>query len=147
MGSLSHSRNEAVPTMSSKQRLLATMKEVMPPTPRRDVPRNLKNYFLCLLRKGDRWNETQDSPELMPQHLAFLREQLETRRFLLTGPVLPSQDQDQNDDLVGITILAAENLEEAQAIANQDPGAQAGRLKMEVRPVLLPSLDAVRVEY
>jgi uncharacterized protein YciI len=128
--------------MSSKQRLLATMKEAMPPTPRRDVPRNLKNYFLCLLRKGDRWNETQDSPELMPQHLAFLRQQLETRRFLLTGPVL-----DQNDDLVGITILTAESLEEAQAISNQDPGAQAGRLKIEVRPVLLPSLDKVQAEY
>jgi uncharacterized protein YciI len=123
------------------------MKEAMPPTPRRDVPRNLKSYFLCLLRKGDRWNETQDSPELMPQHLAFLREQLETRRFLVTGPVLAGPDTDQNDNLVGITILAAESLEEAQAIVNQDPGAQAGRLKMEIRPVLLPSLDAVRVEY
>jgi uncharacterized protein YciI len=118
------------------------MKQAMPPTPRRDIPRNLKNYYLCLLRKGDRWNETQDSPELMPQHLAFLREQLEARRFLLTGPIL-----DQNDDLVGITILTAENLEEAQTLANQDPGAQSGRLKMEVRPVLLPSLDAVRAEY
>ena len=128
--------------MSSKQWLLATMKQAMPPTPRRDIPRNLKNYYLCLLRKGDRWNETQDSPELMPKHLAFLREQLEARRFLLTGPIL-----DQNDDLVGITILTAENLEEAQTLANQDPGAQSGRLKMEVRPVLLPSLDTVRAEY
>jgi uncharacterized protein YciI len=107
-----------------------------------DVPRNLKGYFLCLLRKGPRWNETGDSPELMLQHLAFLRTQLEARKFLVAGPVV-----DNADDLVGITILEAASAEEAQTLANRDPGALAGRLKMEIRPVFLPSLDPVRVEY
>jgi|HubBroStandDraft_6_1064221.scaffolds.fasta_scaffold656410_2 uncharacterized protein YciI len=116
----------------------------MPPTPARlkDVPRNLKNYYLCLLHKGPQWNETNDSPELMLQHLAFLRSQLEARNFLVTGPVL-----DSSDDLVGISILDAPSAEEALKLANQDPGAQSGRLWMEIRPVLLPALDPVRVEY
>jgi uncharacterized protein YciI len=108
----------------------------------KDVPRNLKGYFLCLMRKGPQWNETGDSPELMLAHLAFLRTQLEARRFMITGPVV-----DNADDLVGITLLQAESLEEASQLANDDPGARAGRLKMELRPVFLPSLDAVRVEY
>jgi uncharacterized protein YciI len=116
----------------------------MPANPPRmkDVPRNLKGYFLCLLRKGPRWNETNDSPALMLQHLAYLRTQLEARKFLVAGPVV-----DGLDDLVGITILEAGSAAEALELANQDPGAVAGRLRMEVRPVFLPSLDAVRVEY
>jgi uncharacterized protein YciI len=107
-----------------------------------DVPRNLKSYFLCLLRKGPRWNETGDSPELMLEHLAFLRAQFEARKFLVAGPVV-----DNADDLVGISIIAAASAEEAQELANLDPGAVAGRLKMEIRPVFLPSLDGVRAEY
>ncbi len=115
----------------------------MPSPPRmKDVPRNLKGYFLCLLRKGPQWNETSDSPELMLEHLAFLRAQLEARRFLVAGPVV-----DGSDDLVGITILEAAGAAEALDLVNQDPGARAGRLRMEIRPVFLPSLDAVRVEY
>jgi uncharacterized protein YciI len=108
----------------------------------RDVPRNLKGYFLCLLRKGPQWNETNDSPELMLQHLAFLRTQLEARRFLIAGPVV-----DNADDLVGITLLDAVSAEEALKLVNEDPGARSGRLRMEIRPVFLPSLDGVRVEY
>jgi uncharacterized protein YciI len=108
----------------------------------KDVPRNLKGYFLCLLRKGPQWNETSDSPELMLQHLAYLRTQLEARKFMLAGPVV-----DGADDLVGITIIESSSADEAVRLANQDPGALAGRLKMEIRPVFLPSLDAVRVEY
>jgi hypothetical protein len=48
---------------------------------------------------------------------------------------------------VGISILDAPSAEEALKLANQDPGAQSGRLWMEIRPVLLPALDPVRVEY
>ena len=113
----------------------------MPPR-MKDVPRNLKGYFLCLLRKGPKWNETSDSPELMLEHLAFLRTQMEARRFLVTGPVV-----DDADDLVGIAIIAAQSATEAQALANLDPSAVAGHLRMEIRPVFLPSLDGVRVEY
>ena len=114
----------------------------MPQARMNDVPRNLKGYFLCLMRKGPQWNETGDSPELMLAHLAFLRTQLEARRFTVTGPVV-----DDADDLVGMTILQAESAEEARALVEGDPGAKAGRLRMEIRPVFLPSLDAVRVEY
>ena len=107
-----------------------------------DVPRNLKPYFLALLRRGPHWDVPHNHEELMPLQLAFLRRQTEAGNIVLTGPVL-----DQTDDLTGISILRAANLAEAQALANQDPAVQAGRLVAEVHPVYLPSLDGVRVQY
>ena len=46
------------------------------------------------------------------------------RRFLVAGPVV-----DGADDLVGITILEAGSAEEALGLANEDPGARAGRAR------------------
>lgn len=107
-----------------------------------DVPRNLKPYFLCLMRKGPNWDVPDGHEDLMPQQLAFLRRQTEAGRIVATGPVL-----DQADDLMGISIVSAANLEQARKIVDEDPAVKAGRLKAEIRPVFLPSLDAVRVEY
>jgi hypothetical protein len=33
------------------------------------------------------------------------------------------------------------------AIANADPGVQAGRLKVEVHPAFLPSLKNLKINY
>jgi uncharacterized protein YciI len=112
-------------------------------TGRRDVPRNLKPYFLGLLRRGPRWNETEgaEALELLPQHLRYLREQSEAGRYLLAGPVL------DESDVAGVLLIAAESIEAAQRIASQDPGVLAGRLAVEVHPVLLPAVDGVRAVY
>lgn len=82
----------------------------------------------------------------MPLQLAFLRRQTELGKLLMAGPVLPS-GPDEEDDLTGIFIVQAANLQEAQALASEDPAVQAGRLTADVRPVFLPSLDGVHVEY
>lgn len=119
------------------------MSEKIPTVPPRmkDVPRNLKPYYLCLLVKGERWNEIEGGSDLMPLHLAFLRRHLEARRFLVSGPVVG------DDRIVGITIIEAANAEEAATLASDDPAVKAGRISIEVHPSFLPSLDAVRVEY
>jgi uncharacterized protein YciI len=111
------------------------------PVRRPEVPRNLKPYFLCLLRKGARWNDPQGSEELLSRQLAFLREQLESGRFRIAGPLT------DDGEIVGISIIEAPTLEAAAALANQDPGVQAQRLTAEVHPAFLTSLDAVRTEY
>jgi uncharacterized protein YciI len=111
-----------------------------------DVPRNLKPYFLCLFRKGPHWDIPKDHEDLMPAQLAFLRHQTEAGNFLLAGPVLGHM-QDPTDDVTGIAIIHASNFKEAQTLANEDPAVQAGRLIAEVRPVFLPALDAIRVQY
>lgn len=109
----------------------------------RDVPKNLKPYFLGLLKRGPRWNETAgpEAAELLPKHLAYLREQSDAGRYLVAGPVL-----DQSE-LAGVLLISAETIEAALALVQNDPGVRAGRLAVEVHPVLLPALDAVRTAY
>ena len=109
----------------------------------RDVPKNLKPYFLGLLRRGPRWNEIEgaEAAELLPQHLAYLREQSDAGRYIVAGPVL------DESDLAGLLLISAESIEAAVTLAQNDPGVRAGRLAVEVHPVLLPALDAVRAVY
>jgi len=109
----------------------------------RDVPKNLKPYFLGLLRRGPRWNEIEgpEAAELLPRHLAYLREQTEAGRYRLAGPVL------DESDFAGVLLISAETLEAATMLAQNDPGVLAGRLAVEVHPVLLPSLDGVQALY
>ncbi len=118
------------------------MPEASQATRNADIPRNLKPYFLCLLRKGPAWDITQGHEDLMLLHLAFFRRQIEAGKMVLAGPVL-----DESDDLRGICILRAENREAAQIAASEDPAVKTGHLIAEVRAAFLPSLDAVRVEY
>jgi uncharacterized protein YciI len=124
----------------------------------RDVPKNLKPYFLGLLRRGPRWNEIEgtEAAELLPRHLAYLRAQSEAGRYRLAGPVLPagpthpneSPDESPNEsDFAGVLLISAETLEAAVTLAENDPGVLAGRLAVEVHPVLLPALDGVRPVY
>jgi uncharacterized protein YciI len=116
----------------------------------RDVPKNLKPYFLGLLRRGPRWNETEgaEAAELLPRHLAYLREQSEAGRYRLAGPVLPAgRSHADESDFAGVLLISAETLEAAVVLAENDPGVRAGRLAVEVHPVLLPSLDGVRAVY
>jgi uncharacterized protein YciI len=108
-----------------------------------DVPKNLKPYFLGLLRRGPRWNETEgpEAAELLTRHLAYLREQSEAGRYIVAGPVL------SESNLAGVLLISAETQEAAVALAEHDPGVRAGRLAVEVLPVLLPALDGVRAVY
>lgn len=109
----------------------------------RDVPRNLKPYFLGLLKRGPRWNEIEgpEAAELLPAHLGYLREQAEAGRYVAAGPVL------DESEYAGVLLIAAESVAEAEALALSDPGVRAGRLAVEVHPVLLPALDGVRAVY
>jgi uncharacterized protein YciI len=116
----------------------------MPEIPRmKDVPRNLKTYFLGFLIKGERWDDTEgaEAQKLMPLQLAFLRSQMESRRYVVGGPILDSER------LAGFVIIQAASAQEAALIANQDPAVQAKRLAVEIHPVFLPSMDAVQVQY
>jgi uncharacterized protein YciI len=79
--------------------------------------------------------------DLVPRQLAFIREQVEAGRYLLAGPITG------DGRLVGMSIIAAGSAAEALAIAQADPGVQAGRLKVEIHPAYLPSLKQLRVNY
>src|SRR6204780_4310868 len=110
---------------------------------RKDIPRDVGPYFIAFLFRGERWNDIQgaDVADLVPRQLAFIREQVEAGRYLLAGPIT------DDGPLVGISIIAAGNATEALAIANADPGVQAGRLRVEVHPAFLPSLKGLKINY
>src|SRR5271163_558384 len=109
----------------------------------RNIPRDVEPYFIALLLKGERWNDTQGAgaADLVPRQLAFIREQVEAGRYLLAGPIT------DDGPLVGISIIAAGTATEALAIASTDPGVQAGRLRVEVHPAFLPSLKGLKINY
>lgn len=111
-------------------------------SPRRpDVPRNLKPYFLCLLKRGPRWNITDGNEDLMPRYLTWLRRETEARRIVFAGPVT------DDGDLIAAAILEAANAEEAAVIANANPGIESGHFTVELHSCFLPALDGVKVEY
>jgi len=118
------------------------MNGMAPSTPRiKNVPRNLKPYFLALYRPGDRWNQTDGVEDLPAQQLAFLRTQFEAGVYRAAGPIT------DGGETTAIAIIEAENLAAATQIAEQDPAVVAARLTVTVHPTLLPSLDSVRTEY
>jgi uncharacterized protein YciI len=59
----------------------------------------------------------------------------------VAGPVL------DESEFAGVLLISAETLEAATSLAENDPGVRAGRLAVEVHPVLLPALDGVRAAY
>jgi uncharacterized protein YciI len=109
----------------------------------KDVPRDMEQYFVGLLSKGERWNDTEgaEAADLIPRHLAYIRKQVEAGHYLLAGPITG------DSHLTGLLIIAGKTAEEALAIAKGDPGVQAGRLSVEVHPVLLPSLNGIKVNF
>ncbi len=107
----------------------------------RDVPRNLKPYYLCFLVKGERWDNPEGAESLMPAQLAFLREQVEWHRYKVAGPVT------DGGEIVGFSIIEAADAEAALALARQDPAVIAGRVSVRILPVILPALDGIKVEF
>src|SRR5260370_18688545 len=88
----------------------------MPPSA--NIPKNMKQYFLCLLTRGDKWTPLQFADPAMQDHLAFIREQMESGKFVMAGPVL---DQGR---IGGMAIINASSLEEATKIVNSDKMVQ-----------------------
>jgi uncharacterized protein YciI len=109
----------------------------------KNIPRNVELYFIALLFKGERWNDTagSDVADLAPRQLAFIREQVEAGRYLLAGPIT------DDGPMVGISIIRAGNTADALALASADPGVVAGRLRVEVHPAYLPSLNDLKINY
>ncbi len=107
----------------------------------RDIPRNLKPYYLCFLVKGERWDDPEGAESLMPAQLAFLREQVEWRRYKVAGPVT------DGGEIVGFSIVEAVDADAALAWVQQDPAVVAGRVSARILPVILPALDSLKVEF
>ena len=98
-------------------------------------------YFLCLLRRGARWNVTEGHEDLMPQYLAYLRREMDARRIVFAGPVT------DDADLIAVAVIQAQTEQEAKTLMDENPGVRSGHFVAELHPCYLPALDGVRVEY
>jgi uncharacterized protein len=95
----------------------------------------LSQYFICFLRKGPAWTaeETPDLEELQERHMAHTRHLMETGATITSGPV------NDESDIRGFSIYRTATLAEARALAEADPGVQAGRFVVELHRWLTPS--------
>lgn len=108
------------------------------------IPRNTKSYYIDLLmRKNPPAAELPENErmEWMQKHLSYIRSQVEVGKFVLVGPIL------EESRLRGIAVIKADSLEEAQRVASGDPLVQAGKLEVEVHPIMLEDLSGVRFDY
>ncbi len=108
---------------------------------RPDVPRNLRPYFLCLLKRGERWNITEGHEDLMPRYLAWLRRETEARRIIFAGPMT------DGGEIIAVAVIEAQTAQEAKALVDENPGVKSGHFVAELHPCYLPALDAVQVQY
>ena len=110
--------------------------------PMRDVPKDMRVYYLCFLVAGPQF--APDSPDhagLRAKHLAFIRKMVSEKKLRLAGPFA------DEGKIFGISIVDAASAEEAKALVEQDPAVQAGFFAHEIHPVMLPNLESLRVRY
>ncbi|HEX4946293.1 MAG TPA: YciI family protein [Blastocatellia bacterium] len=87
----------------------------------------MTKYYLGLLKKGEKWT-AQNTPELQRLqlgHLWHIRRMLDAKSYLTAGPF------SGHPDVLGIVVIAADNLDAAKAIAEADPAVQAGHHRVE----------------
>jgi uncharacterized protein len=92
-------------------------------------PFEMTTYTLGLLVKGPKWTaeETPALQKLQESHLAHIGEMARSGALLAAGPLI------DNGTIRGILIFKV-SMEEARALAEQDPAVKAGRLLVELHP-------------
>ncbi|HKA85659.1 MAG TPA: YciI family protein [Acidimicrobiales bacterium] len=87
-------------------------------------------YTLVLLWDGPiRDQEAAEADRLQQEHLRHLFTLRSEGKLLLNGPVT------DGGELVGIAIYAGDDREAVRALAEADPSVEAGRLRVDVRPL------------
>ena len=108
-----------------------------------EIPKDMTTYYVALYVRGPKFMETE-SPEhtaLTRRHLAYIRQMIEQKKYLLAGPLLDGGDK------LGLAIVAAASPEEAKRIAEGDPTIAVGHMAIELHPAMLPSLTSLVVKY
>ena len=108
------------------------------------IPRDLKEYYLGILVRGPEHPSLRKLPPDMAvvrAHLAYMREQVERRKYVTFGPVT------EGGERLGIVILEAASADEARSLLESDPLAKARHATVEIMRVTLPSMAGVQVRY
>ena len=94
------------------------------------------SLFVLIHRPGPRWQAGAPFPEQsgIMDHITFMRRLDEDHRLILGGPFDDEWTGSSNSTPVGMAIIEAEGMEEAQALAASDESVKAGLLTVTVRP-------------
>lgn len=98
------------------------------------TPEKFTRAYLGFLYRGDKWTpeKTSATEELQRAHLANIMRLAEMKKLVVAGPF--------GDDtpLRGIFVFRVASIDEARELAATDPAVQAGRLKIDMHPWLVP---------
>jgi len=107
---------------------LATAEDAKPATPAA-LPPNMESVQLVLLKRGPAWTPevTAATQELQRQHIAHLTKMGQAGHAVVCGPFSDQKDP----SLRGVCLYRVGSVEEARALAEQDPAVKVGRLTVE----------------
>ncbi|HEX3281678.1 MAG TPA: YciI family protein [Pyrinomonadaceae bacterium] len=98
------------------------------------TPEKTMRAYFGFLYRGDKWTpeKTPATEELQRAHIANIVRLAEMKKLVVAGPF--------GDDtpLRGIFVFRVATIDEARELAATDPAVQAGRLKVEVHPWMVP---------
>lgn len=94
------------------------------------------SLFVLLHRPGPAWLPGVPFPEQpgIMEHIGFMRRLVEEQRLVLGGPFDDEPAGPADGGPVGMAIIEADSLEEAQAIGDSDASVHARLLNVGVRP-------------
>lgn len=89
---------------------------------------DLDNYQFGLLRKGPNHGTgtKEEAEKIQAGHMANINKMAASGKLMAAGPM------GDNGDLRGIFLFKAASLDEAKALAAEDPAIKAGRLRMDI---------------
>jgi uncharacterized protein YciI len=98
------------------------------------TPETSSRAYLGLLYRGDKWTpeKTPATEELQKAHLANIVRLADLKKLVVAGPF------GDNTPLRGIFVFRVASIDEARELAATDPAVQAGRLKIEMHPWVVP---------
>ena len=96
---------------------------------RAQTPYKMTTFYLCLLVEGPKTKQAPaESGEILANHLGHLKTLMGTPKGVIAGPIA---DQGR---LRGVLVLRTATIEEARALASDDPAVKAGLFAVEVHP-------------
>jgi uncharacterized protein YciI len=97
-------------------------------------PEKMMRAYFGFLSRGDKWTpeKTPATEELQRAHLANIMRLAEMKKLVVAGPF------GDNTALRGIFVFRVASIGEARELAATDPAVQAGRLKIDMHPWLVP---------
>jgi len=98
------------------------------------TPEKSTRAYFGLLYRGDKWTpeKTPATEELQKAHLANIYRLAEMKKLVVAGPFA------DDTPLRGIFVFRVATIDEARELAATDPAVQAGRLKIEIHPWVVP---------